>query len=48
MYITYKLMGFEETGPDESPGENGMIELEYRGSGEKEYPSYLKFILKSS
>jgi len=25
-----------------------MIELEYRGSGEKEYPSYLKFIVKSN
>lgn len=46
MYITYKLMGFEETDTDDSSGGNGAIGLEYRGSGEKQYPSYLKFIVK--
>ncbi|MFY9568804.1 MAG: HAD-IIIC family phosphatase [Acetivibrionales bacterium] len=46
MYITYKLMGFEEAGTDESSEGGDMIELVYRGSGEKQYPSYLKFIVK--
>jgi len=62
MYITYKLMGFEEAEEDTvasdrnvahgsesvSPDENkgSRCVLEYKGSNDKEYPSYLKIIFK--
>lgn len=40
MYITYKLMGFEEA---ETLGDDLSL-LEYRGEREREYPPYLKVI----
>lgn len=64
MYITYKLMGFEEAEEEcgqDIPEANGIhgdynqcpdtkessrCILEYKGSYDKEYPSYLKIIFK--
>lgn len=39
MYVTYKLMGFEEENPEDSDAE--QCTLIYRGEEKKEYPSYL-------
>ena len=43
MYITYKLMGFEEA--EESEGDVSL--LEYRGEQQREYPPYLKITIES-
>lgn len=39
MYVTYKLMGFEEENPEDSEAEE--CTLIYRGEMDKEYPNYL-------
>lgn len=41
MYITYKLMGFEEISEN-----NGRSLLKYKGDAAREYPSYLKMQFK--
>ncbi|HWQ75200.1 MAG TPA: HAD-IIIC family phosphatase [Syntrophomonas sp.] len=50
MYITYKLMGFEETEASENDNDDGgesKVEiLEYRGKADGEYPGYLKVIVE--
>ena len=57
MYITYKLMGFEEAEEARAPGNDskdndsagGEAEveiLEYRGEANREYPGYLHVIVK--
>jgi FkbH-like protein len=49
MYITYKLMGFEEKESEDSleadSGERDYSVLEYTGDKDKEYPLYLKVIV---
>ncbi len=45
MYITYKLMGFEEAETDDSSEQDNRSVLEYRGGSDREYPPYLKLIL---
>jgi FkbH-like protein len=46
MYITYKLMGFEEAETDNKPEESNRSVLEYKGGSDREYPSYLKLNFK--
>ncbi len=46
MYITYKLMGFEENESESLSDDENQSVLEYRGNGDREYPSYMKLIFK--
>ncbi len=46
MYITYKLMGFEETATGADDEEGSRSVLEYKGETDREYPPYLKIIFK--
>ena len=49
MYITYKLMGFEEAETSEendNDGESTIEILEYHGDADRKYPGYLKVIVE--
>lgn len=43
MYVTYKLMGFEEENPEDEDAES--CTLVYRGEEDKAYPGYLKLTI---
>lgn len=46
MYITYKLMGFEENDSEILSEDEKRSVLEFKGTSDREYPPYMKLIFK--
>lgn len=45
MYVTYKLMGFEEENEDDAENENAPCKLIYSSKEKKDYPGYLNITI---